>query len=329
MQHPPRILLVASAPIREPLSRTLSASGFDVSAMEAGPASLMEAKGQVVDLLLLDLDAIGPDSSAALCLLKEGEAAGDDFLPVVGLGAADRQQRLRALRAGADEGISDPWDVEVLLARVEALLRIKAVQDRVRQRKRELERLSITDALTGLCNRRLFEERLREEFARAQRYGDPLALLMVDLDHFKEVNDQYGHVAGDEVLRGVASVLRRCVRETDIVTRFGGEEFAVILPQTHLAGGLVVADRVWREIGSSTYAAPAALKLSASLGSAGYPGRALRASIDLVSAADEALYRAKRHGRNCICQHPSSPSPTVFSRDQGRGEASLRWARGM
>ena len=111
-----------------------------------------------------------------------------------------------------------------------------------------LHALAVTDGLTQVANHRHFQDRLREEFRRAQRYDDPLALILADLDHFKNVNDNFGHPVGDEVLVAMAACLKYAVRETDFVARYGGEEFAVLLPKTHLAGALTVAERISTEM---------------------------------------------------------------------------------
>ena len=157
----------------------------------------------------------------------------------------------------------------------------------------------MTDGLTQIANHRAFQDRLREEFRRAQRYDDPLALILIDLDHFKKVNDNFGHQAGDEVLVAMASCLKLAVRETDFVARYGGEEFAVVLPKTHLAGALTVAERVAADM-QKIKAGPSGLKITASFGVSGFPGRSVNTGEQLVRTADEALYRAKREGRNKI-----------------------------
>src|SRR5690242_9498482 len=186
------------------------------------------------------------------------------------------------------------------------MLRIKSLQDQLRAAKAQLERLSITDGLTGLYNHRHFEERLAEEFRRSQRYSDPVSLIMLDLDHFKDVNDKYGHPFGDRVLRETADLIRSSIRDPDICARYGGEEFAIILPKTHLQGALAVSERIFRSLRAKTYmpevdgkAAP--LRVTASVGVAFYPSKEVTSPELLVKLADEALYRAKREGRDTIC----------------------------
>jgi diguanylate cyclase (GGDEF)-like protein len=162
-----------------------------------------------------------------------------------------------------------------------------------------LHELSVTDGLTQVANHRFFQERLSEEFRRAQRYDDPLALILADLDHFKLVNDQYGHPAGDQVLRTLADLFKASVRETDFVARYGGEEFAVLLPKTHLGGALSVAERVAAELRRRSIG-PAEVRVTASFGVSSFPGRGVSSPEQLLKTADEALYRSKSDGRNRI-----------------------------
>ena len=124
------------------------------------------------------------------------------------------------------------------------------------------------------------------------------------MDHFKAVNDRFGHQAGDAVLREVAEAMRRSVRDTDLVCRHGGEEFAVILPRTPVSGAITVAERIWRGVGAVHTGPRDDVRISASLGLAAFPSRQVVCADALLKAADEALYRAKREGRNRICVHP-------------------------
>jgi two-component system, cell cycle response regulator len=154
-------------------------------------------------------------------------------------------------------------------------------------------------------NRRSFQDRLVDEFRRAQRYDDPLALVLLDLDHFKLINDTFGHPEGDVVLRTIAGRLRHCVRETDFIARYGGEEFALLLPKTMLGGALTVAERVRSDLASLEFHGR---QVTASLGIAIFPGNGITSADALVRAADDALYTAKREGRNKVALASSSVS---------------------
>jgi diguanylate cyclase (GGDEF)-like protein len=173
----------------------------------------------------------------------------------------------------------------------------------------ELEHLATTDTLTGLPNRRSFFARAQTEFTRANRYDRPLSLVMIDVDHFKDVNDRYGHSAGDEALRHVSEIMKDCIRESDMVARYGGEEFVLILPETDPDGAYFIAERVRTEIEMARLQITPAteLKITVSLGIACMSHENQLADIDkLLQEADDAMYLAKRGGRNCIHMTTSS-----------------------
>ena len=163
--------------------------------------------------------------------------------------------------------------------------------ERVRQ-------LAYIDGLTGIFNRRFFEMRIAEEMERARRYEGGMAVIMMDIDHFKRLNDEFGHLLGDEVLRQVSSVFSQHLRKVDIVCRYGGEEFAILLPQTSVEQALNVAEKLRKEIAAWQFpGVPRAVTISA--GASAYPAHG-DGRDDLVKAADAALYAAKQAGRNCV-----------------------------
>ena len=168
------------------------------------------------------------------------------------------------------------------------------------RRHRLVERLAATDELTGLPNRRLFQRALGTELARAKRAGETFGVVLVDLDDFKSVNDDFGHDAGDRVLREFAEVLRHALRETDVAARLGGEEFACLLPATDAEGARVLAERIRADLADRAIALPdgRAVSITASLGIAAYPEA--KTAEALLRAADLALYRAKAEGKNCV-----------------------------
>jgi two-component system cell cycle response regulator len=211
------------------------------------------------------------------------------------------------LRTLLDEPPLRETDVEfaetVIRAAVAAIRRAQLIEATRADRAR-LEVLALTDPLTHTHNRRALVERLTEELERARRYSLDLALLIVDLDHFKTVNDSYGHLVGDEVLRGVSAMLQREARAVDVVARYGGEEFVVILPETAAEGAIALAERIRERICNSPPVPGGEygwLRVTVSIGVATVPSSHANSPEELIALADEALYRAKAGGRNRVC----------------------------
>lgn len=173
--------------------------------------------------------------------------------------------------------------------------------DEIKQEKQRLERLSITDYLTGLYNNRYFFHRLEEEFEKAKRYSIPLSCIMIDLDYFKSINDEFGHRKGDGVLREIGKLFRKFTRKGDIVARYGGEEFIMLLPHTDKEGALKEAERLRHLISNLRFKDIPKRTVTASFGIATWPCQYIKDADDLVTCADNALYNAKREGRNRVC----------------------------
>ena len=178
---------------------------------------------------------------------------------------------------------------------------LERANEALRVTQARLQQLAMRDGLTGLLNHRAFYERLQEEIYRAERYRYPLALVLADLDNFKKINDTYGHLVGDEVLRRVAEILRRQVRRSDVVARYGGEEIAILMPQTTKADARRIAERVRRYIANHPLRVGKGdrIPVTLSFGVAAYPEDA-RNARELVARADAALYAAKTNGRNRV-----------------------------
>lgn len=301
-QPPAHIVLADDDRVtREYVAGLLRGRGYEVTAVDSGQKVLERVREGGVALVLLDVIMEGISGIDACRMLKSTTQG--SFLPVILLtGRSDTESRVAGLRIGADDYISKPFDERELLARVQNMVRIKLMHDEVNAARERLERLAISDELTGLYNYRYLQTRLNEEFKRAERYREPLSCAMLDIDRFKSFNDRYGHDVGDQVLAMVAGRLREAVREVDVVARYGGEEFLLVLPSTHLAGALTVAERVWRTIGERPFEIGATSeRITVSIGVALYPSRGVSNRDSLVKAADRALYRAKEDGRNRIC----------------------------
>jgi len=210
------------------------------------------------------------------------------------------------LRRTAQEPRFDAADVEfastVVRSGVSAIQKADAIEH-ARADNHRLETLAHTDPLTQLVNRRALTIRLVTEMERVRRYNAPLSMLLIDLDHFKLVNDTYGHMAGDDVLAAVATLLQRAVRSVDTVARYGGEEFVVVLPETGRQGAIAFAERIRERVASHGFAIGESEKIhiTSSIGVATYPSPLLESVEDLFRAADIALYRAKGNGRNLVC----------------------------
>ena len=175
------------------------------------------------------------------------------------------------------------------------------VIDNVRMYEK-IQRFAIADGLTGLYNHRYFQEQLEKEYSRAIRFHLNLSLIILDIDHFKNFNDEHGHQQGDTILKAIAGIMKKCVREIDLVARYGGEEFVVILPETPKKNAVIVAERIRNAIQEyEVPREPRPLNVTASLGLAGYPEDNISTRLDLISKSDLALYKAKRDGRNRVC----------------------------
>lgn len=286
-----------------------------------GNAVLSALRQHKPDLLLMDVEMPGLGGVEVCRIVKANQGeSGFGFVPVI-LMTARRGGKVEGLELGADDYLVKPFDLPELSARVKSMVRLKALQDALLDKNRELDkankeleekrqellRLSRTDGLTGLVNRRHFDERLEAELARATRYHTHLSCLMVDIDHFKKVNDGYGHPFGDVVIQSVARVLKAALRDVDVVARYGGEELVALLPETGKAYALTAAERVREGVAALEleHRGPPATRVrcTCSIGTATWPSSTLASPHALLAAADESLYAAKKGGRNRVVQH--------------------------
>jgi two-component system cell cycle response regulator len=216
--------------------------------------------------------------------------------------AEDRDRLVRALDLGVNDYLVRPIDRQELLARARTQVKKRRYADKLRDNVQHSMELAITDGLTGLHNRRYMESHLGTVIEQAAARGKPASLLILDIDHFKAVNDTYGHDAGDDVLREFALRLKRCVRNVDLACRYGGEEFVVVMPDTDIAIAQVVAERIRRTIAAEPFAihkGARQLDVTISIGLATRQDQGDSAEA-ILKRADQALYRAKRDGRNRV-----------------------------
>jgi two-component system cell cycle response regulator len=245
------------------------------------------------DILLLDRRL--PDGDGVTFCHEIREKNSHRYIILL-TGDARQESKLAGFDCGADDYVTKPFQMDELLARVRAGRRIVELQKALLASNRRLEELARTDPLTGIGNRRSFDAELASRFEHARRYNRPLTLVMIDIDHFKEVNDTFGHQAGDEVLQRIARVLERTTRQSDFVARFGGEEFVVLLPETPLLEGLQVAEKIRAAVAAEDLPT----RVTVSAGVATLPQPHIDSPDALVAAADAALYRAKESGRNRV-----------------------------
>lgn len=280
------------------LKLLLTKMKYEVHTARDGEEALQKAEALVPDIILLDV-MMPKLNGFEVCKRVKSSPEGM-YIPIILLTAkSELMSKIEGLDCGADEYLTKPYDMSELTARIRSMLRIKGLNDSLRTANRQLEELSVTDELTKLYNRRYINRKLDEEFRRATRYKRPLSLLMFDADHFKSVNDTYGHAFGDVVLKDIARIILDTAREVDICGRFGGEEFIAVLPDTELARALIVGDRIRKNVETHDFTdGHHSIRRTVSVGIAALPDDQIKDEFQLVEWADKALYHAKTHGRN-------------------------------
>jgi two-component system, cell cycle response regulator len=285
----------------EIISTRLRFRGYEVLTAERGEEAITRVHEDAPDLILLDI--MMPDMDGYEVARRIRAERDLPYIPIIVVTARDStEDKVTGLDAGADDYLTKPINFPELEARVRSMLRIKRLQDQLEATNRELEQLSISDGLTGLFNHRHLHEILADEYERSRRTEKPMSVVMLDLDRFKEVNDTYGHQAGDRVLEELAAILRECAREIDKLGRYGGEEFMAILPDSDPEAGAVFAERVRELVENQQFdiQADEPLRMTISAGVASYPAHGADSPRRLVHQADLALYSAKHSGRNQV-----------------------------
>lgn len=273
----------------------LEDNGFETALADNGQQALDFLNDNPVDVIVLDVQMPGMDGFEVCRRVKAQEHTKD--IPVIFVTAKfqDVDHVATGLYLGANDYLYKPVAEKELVARVSVMVRLKADED-------EMRRISVTDELTGLYNRRFLRKRLDEEMSRARRAQQALSLVMLDIDHFKQINDEHGHSVGDEVLVAISQVLQNGLRQGDVVGRWGGEEFMALLPGSHAEGANISAERLRLAVSQLDLSHFAGgLNVTASFGIAVFdPARSEADAATLLAWADGALYAAKEAGRDNV-----------------------------
>jgi diguanylate cyclase (GGDEF)-like protein len=302
-----RILLVEDSKQQaESVKGALEGVGYEIILAEDGKSAIKEAVSGNADLILLDL--VLPDMSGVeVCRwLKMNQST--RLIPILMLSSkGEVNDKVTGIEAGADDYLPKPYSDMELTARIYALLRTKALQDELSDKNVQLERLlakvetlAITDPLTELFNRRHMASFIDKEIKASFRYGSPLSCLMIDIDSFKAINDDFGHKVGDSVLRDIAGMISDAIREVDTAARWGGEEFVVLLPRCTKEDAKISAARILQAVSNHQFPSVEGRRITVSIGISGVPDPSIENADNLLDAADRAMYKAKQNGRNRI-----------------------------
>jgi two-component system cell cycle response regulator len=295
-----RILLVDD--LRSSFERMLEAltPHHDVTQINEPGEALAKAANENVDLMIVSL-GLGAFDGLRLCSQARSHESTRNLPILLIADREDGQKVLRGLELGVNDYLTRPVDRNELLARARTNVRQKRYMDRLRQTVRRSVEMALYDPLTGLNNRRFMERRLPAMIEAARQRAAPLTMMILDIDHFKRINDTYGHDAGDRVLKGFAAELQQIVRGGDLVCRLGGEEFVVVVPGVDANRGARMAERARRTIENKEFPigdAVGSVSITVSIGLADFRGQ--QDSADLYRRADRALYVSKSAGRNRV-----------------------------
>ncbi|MCC6276831.1 MAG: diguanylate cyclase [Oligoflexia bacterium] len=283
------------------MAEALEKDGYHIARAQSGEDGLHKLKAWDPHLILLDINMPG---MGGLKTLESIRATPDrDYIAIIFVtGNLTVEDIVAGLDAGADDYLVKPFRIPELLARVRAKLRIKATHDHLRRVMKRLEEMVETDDLTGLSNMRSMYSKVDTEMNRSKRYNKNLSLLMLDLDFFKNVNDQNDHLFGSWVLTEVARILKDNIRAVDVAARYGGDEYLIMLPETDLVGAERMGERLRKVIGSHTFVqGKQKAQITTSVGACAINASSKTATAkDFVREADQLLYEAKKAGRNCM-----------------------------
>lgn len=299
------VLLAEDDPIsRRLFEKILVKEGFSVTPVENGRRALELFRQHFFPIVLTDWQMPEMEGPELCRAIRDEHPEGYVFIIML-TSKGTKEDIISGLGAGADDYLTKPAHHAELVARIKSGIRILELEKSLKAAVDEIHLLSITDPLTGIYNRGYINERLPQEIGRAVRYGRDLSLLLVDIDHFKRVNDTYGHLAGDAVLKQFARTVMEATRQqVDWAGRYGGEEFLVVLPETDQAGAMVLAERLRQAIEAcDPRVAGDTIPVTASIGATGFSPQEHRNAVtaeDLLRQADTLLYQAKQGGRNQV-----------------------------
>ena len=299
------ILIAEDDPVsRLLLEKILVKAGYEVTSVINGREALESFSSKFFPIVITDWMMPEMDGLKLCRAIRENISTGYVFIFL--LTARDSiDDMLAGLEAGADDYLTKPVNRPELVARLKTATRILELEKSLKDANEEITILSITDSLTGCYNRTFMDEQLPKEVKRAVRYNRPMSLIMVDIDHFKKVNDTYGHHAGDKVLKELVRSINRSIRsDVDWVARYGGEEFLAVFPETDFEGAEVIAERLRSDISQNTIQInEEKIRVTASFGVTGFtPSDSLKeVSYEaMINMADRSLYQAKEEGRNRV-----------------------------
>lgn len=299
-------LLIAedNLPSRMLIEKVLLSEGYGVTSVENGRDALERLKKQFFPIIITDWEMPEMNGLELCRAVRARNFARYTFIILVTANDA-KAQIIEGLEAGADDYITKPFNRAELIARINTGKRIIKLERSLLKANEEIRILSITDPLTQVYNRGYMSKRMTQEIKRAKRYSQPLSLIICDIDHFKKVNDLYGHHAGDLVLKKFAGRLKGCIRDgADWIARYGGEEFLIVLPETDVKGARKAAERFRRSVAEKTFnIEEKEIRITASFGVAGFGSSADNEEISfqsLLCRSDKCLYQAKDAGRNRI-----------------------------
>ncbi len=317
------ILLVEdSATLRDAHCTYIKNGGHSPIIAESGEEALQMMENTPVDLVIMDVKMPGLDGFETTSLMRE--LLGDYWIPIIFVtGKRDDESLLKGIEAGGDDYLIKPVSPVILQAKISAMERIIEMRNQLRSLNAELETLSQKDSLTHIYNRRYFDEFSRQQWLLASRKQQSIAVLMIDIDHFKLFNDYYGHQAGDDCLIKVAATLEHSLhRSSDILARYGGEEFIIVLPDTDTKGAVQVAETLCaavEDLQIEHKASTTCETVTISIGVATATCTNGRNIEDLIHCADKALYKSKRSGRNCVTFEEFAPAKSILMPAESKG----------